>query len=386
LAPYRQVFAALQVAPGTSLEVQTEYGDRVTAQRRADGAQALYDTNTKLPVRSDDRGLGVVSQLNNSEEMRSHLDLFHATESRLRQRAASDASLIALARTPLDQLFALASKITADEAALSETRTRRSDLSDTIREREEREQSLEDRIEENSDGARKIQRFTVISIVLVIIGLAVAFLVTQLAGAAICALGLVVAAGGHILNRKVESAADVEGQAIDIQLGRVDELFNTHTLSRSRRDAEESLAESVAQWRAIVGNIKPTTLLTDRPRIEELASHLRVIDNEDVAPADTSVLVGFASMLAELNRRFPAERVPILVDDLFPQLAPQYHGALPDLILRASHRRQVIVETGDLSVAKWAAVEAVGGDALLLSDFDIDVEPIINQAVAVESH
>lgn len=94
------------------------------------------------------------------------------------------------------------------------------------------------------------------------------------------------------------------------------------------------------------------------------------------------MLVGFATLLAELNRRFPAERVPLLIDDLFAEVAPQYHGVLRDLILRGSHRRQVILETGDLHVAKWAAVEAVGGDALLLSDFNIDVEPIINDAVA----
>ena len=141
----------------------------------------------------------------------------------------------------------------------------------------------------------------------------------------------------------------------------------------------------MAQWKSIAGNIKPAALVNDRTRIEELASHLRLIDNENVLPADTDVLIGFASLLAELSRRFPAERIPILVDDLFTVVAPQYHAVLRDLILRASHRRQVILETGDLNVAKWAAVEAVGGGAVLISDFDIDVEPIINEAMAAQS-
>jgi hypothetical protein len=100
---------------------------------------------------------------------------------------------------------------------------------------------------------------------------------------------------------------------------------------------------------------------------------------------DTTLLVGFSSLLAELNRRFPAERVPLLVDDLFDSVPTQYHGVMRELLLRASHRRQVVLESSDMTVTKWAAVEAVGGDALLITDHEIDVEPIIEQAVANET-
>ncbi len=368
------------------IEVRTEYGDHVTAQRSAGGASALYDTKTKLPRDATEPSLGLVGQINSQQAMTAQLGLLHATSNRLRERVTTDADLISLARNPLDQLYSLASKITADEAALSETRTRRSDLSEVIREREVREQSITDRIDTNAEGERKIHFLTLGLFAVIAAGVAAAVLVTPIAGAAICGAALVVAGIGFVISKKFKGGSEFAGQATDIQLGRVNELFDTHDLTRNRRAAEDSLSESVAQWRAMAGNIKPETLLKDRPRIEELASHLRLIDNEDVAPADTSILVGFASLLAELNRRFPAERVPLLIDDLFPEVAPQYHGVFLELILRASHRRQVVQETGDLSVAKWAAVEAVGGNALLISDFDIDVEPIINQAVTAESH
>jgi len=385
LKPYRQVHSAMQVAPATLLQVHTEYGDQVTAHRNADGTSALYETTSKLPVRGDDPGVGLVSQLNNQAEMTAHMSLFHVTADRLRARITADADLIALARTPLDQLFTLASKITADEAELTQTRTRRSDLSQRMDERAEREQSISEQLDVTNESNRKIQFLTLALFAVIAAGVAAAVLVSTTVGLGICAAALIVAAGGYLVSKRLNSDSSIEGEALDIQLGRVNELFDTHDLTQNRRQAEGSLAESVAQWKSIAGNIKPAALVNDRTRIEELASHLRLIDNENVLPADTDVLIGFASLLAELSRRFPAERIPILVDDLFTVVAPQYHAVLRDLILRASHRRQVILETGDLNVAKWAAVEAVGGGAVLISDFDIDVEPIINEAMAAQS-
>ena len=171
-----------------------------------------------------------------------------------------------------------------------------------------------------------------------------------------------------------------------MQLDRLDELFNTTALTQNRRTAEGGLAESREQWRSIAGDAEPSVLLKDRPRIEELSRHLQLIRNAAVdTPGDTSILVGFASLLAELTRRFPAERVPLLVDDLFPEVAPQYHALTRELLLRASHRWQVVVETSDLTSTKWAAVEAVGSNALVITDYDIDVEPIIADAVSAEN-
>ena len=381
--PFLQINAAIQVAPGTSLEVRSEYGDPITAQRRADGS-AMFETNTKLPVHANSGNLGLVSQINDPQEMARLATLFYATPERLRTRVSTDKDLIALARTPLDQLFSLASRITADETALNESNSQHSDLSETIKEREIREQSISEQLDERSEDRKKIQIFTWISLAVVAAGIAAAVLVDPIIGGGICVLALLIAGFGQFQNKRVERGGGIEGQALDIQLGRVDELFDSHDITRSRRAAESSLQESITEWRSIAGNAKPSALLTHRTRIEELASHLRLIDNENVPPADTSILVGLASLLAELNRRFPAERVPLLIEDLFVEVAPQYHGVLRELIMRASHRRQVILETGDVTVAKWAAVEAVGGDALLISDFDIDVEPIINQAMAAE--
>ena len=383
LRPFQEVQAALQVAPSTIVEVQTEYGDHITAQRGANGSQVLFDTKTKLSINADDPSVGLASQLNEQHLMGSHMSLFRVSAERLRERTRTDAELIALARTPLDQLFDLAATITESEARLSDARTRRSDLTERIGEREEREQTISNHIEVSNESKRKIHFLTLALFAVIAVGIAAAVLVTPLVGGAILIGAALLSAVGFIVSKRL-GGDDFTDEAADIQLGRVDELFDTHKLTRNRRAAEESLAESVAQWRAIAGNTKPSALLTDRTRIEELAGLLRLIENEDVDPADTDVLVGFASLMAELNRRFPAERVPLLMEDLFSQVAPQYHGVLRTLILRASHRRQVILETGDLDAAKWAAVEAVGGTALLISDFDIDVEPIINQAVAAE--
>ena len=75
---YNRLINALRCAPATMVEVRTEYGDSVTAQRAAQGSSALYDTNTKMPIRSEERGLGIVSQLNHPQEMAAHMSLFHA--------------------------------------------------------------------------------------------------------------------------------------------------------------------------------------------------------------------------------------------------------------------------------------------------------------------
>jgi hypothetical protein len=44
-----------------------------------------------------------------------------------------------------------------------------------------------------------------------------------------------------------------------------------------------------------------------------------------------------------------------------------------------------VLETADMVVTKWAAVEAVGGDAMLITDHEIDVERIIGEAVASDA-
>ncbi len=381
---YNRIINALRSAPSTTLELRTEYGDNITAQRGEQGQSALYDTNNKLPIHSKERSLGIVAQLNDPHEMASHMDLFHATSQSLRARAQADAELIRLARTPLNKLFELATKITAGEAALNETQSRRSDLTASIQERNEREESISSLLEEQSEGERTTNLLTYVSFAVVLAGIAAAVMGLITVGGVLCMIGLIVAAVGHRQSKQVQGG--VEAEALEIQLGRVGELFDTHDLTRSRRAAEESLGESRNEWRSIAGTARPSALLTDRPQIEELASHLRLIENENVEKGDTSLLVGFASLLAELNRRFPAERVPLLVDDLYPEIPQQYHGAMCELLLRASHRRQVVCETADLTVAKWAAVEAVGGDAMLVTDHEIDVEPIINQAVAAQTN
>jgi len=382
LEAYQRILGALQAKPGTTIEVRTEFGDSITATRGPSGGAALFDTNNNLPISSDDRGLGIVGQLNHSQDMAAHLSLFHVTADSLRNRTTTDKDLIAVAQAPLDQLFELAARITNDEQQLNVTRDRRSSLSESIRERESEEESIKQQIEDRGEEKRKITVFALAAMALVILGLAAAFLFNVVLGLGLCVAGLIISGIGRIKNKPDEVDAEIQGKALEIQLGRVDELFDTHDVSRNRRDAEQALADSRATWRSLAGNAQPSVLLKDRPRIEELASHLQLIQNEQVdMQGDTTLLVGFASLLAELNRRFPAERVPLLVDDLFAEVEPQYHAVTRELLLRASHRRQVVLESADLVVAKWAAVEAVGGDAWLISDREIDVEPIIEQAV-----
>jgi len=384
---YERILGALHAHPGTAVEVRTEFGETVTAARTGEGVTSLFESKTKLPIRSEDRGLGIIAQLNRPQDMLEHVELFHVTVDRLRARVDRDADLIQLAQTPLDQLFDLAARITNDERDLSETQNRRSDLSESIRERETLEESLSQQIEESVEEEQRVRSFGIASMFLVVVGVAAAITTSLVLGALLCALSLATAAVGRHRNMAAEAdSGEIMGQALDVQLGRVGELFDNHDLSRNRRSAEESLADSHATWRSIAGNSSPSVLLSDRPRIEELSSHLRLIDNEPVqVQGDTSLLIGFASLLAELNRKFPAERVPLLVDDVFDSVPTQYHGVMRELILRASHRRQVILESADMLVTKWAAVEAVGGDALLITDHEIDVEPIIAEAVASES-
>jgi hypothetical protein len=384
---YERVLGALQAKPGSTIEVRTEFGDSITAKRSAKGGAALFDTNNNLAVRSDDRGLGIVGQLNYGQDMATHLKLFHVTTEAMRQRAKDDADFINVAGTPLDQLFELAQRITTDEQAVNQANDRRSSLSDSIRQRETREETISQQLEVHTEERKKIAVYAYAAVGIVLLGVVAALMMNLAIGLVFCVLASIVAAVGRAQNKSTdEDDGEIMSQALEIQLGRMDEMFDSFDLSRNRRNAEQSLADSRKLWRNLAGDCEPSVLLKDRPRLEELASHLQLIANEMVeVKGDTSLLVGFASLLAELNRRFPAERVPLLVDDLFADLEPQYHAVLRELLLRASHRRQVVLESADIIVTKWAAVEAVGGDGLLITDHEIDVEPIIQQAVATET-
>ncbi len=365
------------------MEVRSEYGETISAHRTSEGT-AMFDTRSKLPVHSTDSSLGIVGWLNTPHQMQSHIDLFHVNADRLRSRVQQDAALIHLAQTPLDQLFDLADHITTAEVALAKVRDERSDLSESKREREVREQSLHAALEAQNEGEKKTQLATFGGIGLVVLGAIVAFLVALPVGIGLAVIGLALAAGGAVLASRGGNR-DMSAEAMEFQLGRVDELFNTQSLTRDRRSAEDDLAQRREEWRSIAGDAEPSVLIKDRPRIEELASHLQLISHAQVAvPGDTAVLIGFASLLAELSRRFPAERVPLLIDDLFPFVPPQYHAILRELILRASHRRQVVLETEDIDTTKWAAVEAVGSSALVITDYDIDAERIIEEIVSTD--
>lgn len=381
---FGRVADGLAVTIGSTMEVETEYGDAVSVHRTTEGT-AMFDTRTKLPIHADDRSLGLVGWLNDRQQMAAHRDLFHVTAATLRSRVQEDANLIHLAQTPLDQLFELADKITSSERTLAQVQDDRSEFSETQREREVRESRIQAQLEEQHLGRKKANLFTYGALALMIVGIAVAVLVALPIGAGVCVVGVLVALVGKMFAKKA-SGNDASTEAMEMQLGRLDELFETQNLTSSRRTAEGGLAESKQQWTNIAGDADPSVLLKDRPRIEELASHLQLINTAQVsAPGDTSILVGFASVLAELARRFPAERVPLLVEDVFPEVPPQYHAVMRELLLRASHRRQVLLETADLAVAKWAALEAVSSNALLITDHDIDVESIIANAVDAET-
>ncbi len=380
---FDRISAALRVTPGSTLEVRSEYGETISAHRTNEGT-ALFDTRSKLPVHATDSSLGIVSWLNNPQQMQSHMPLFHVNAELLRARSQQDVDLIRLAQTPLDQLFGLADHITSAELALAKVRDQREDLSASKREREVREQSLNAELDAHSEGQRKVQMLTFGAIGLAVVGIIVALLVALPIGLGMVGLGAIIAGLSRF---QASKAADkeVSSEALDIQLGRVDELFDTQNLTRNRRNAELDLAKRWEEWRSIAGDAEPSVLIKDRPRIEELASHLELISRTQTAsPGDTSVLIGLASLLAELSRRFPAERVPLLIDDLFPFVPAPHHGLLRELILRASHRRQVVLETADITVTKWAAVEAVGSHALVITDYDIDAERIIEEAVSTD--
>lgn len=341
-APFNRVAAALRVTPGTIMEVRSDYGDPVSAHRSAH-SRALYDTRTKLPVHTDDHGLGIVACLNDPTQMGNYANLFHVNAETLRARATNDADLIRLAQTPLDQLFDLANKVTAAERALASVRDGRHKIAES--------QPQVDKPEPRSvDEVETKKKRGLLSIIDKIRG---------------------------------EDDDITDTETSEMQLGRLDDLFKATTLTKDRRSAEGDIEQRREEWNAIAGDIEPSALLHDRPRIEKLASHLKLISlAQGTSPGDTSVLVGFASLLAELSRRFPAERVPLLIEDLFDDVAPQYHALLRDLLWRASHRRQVVLETANVDVAKWAAEAALSSDALLITDYDIDVEPIIAKAQA----
>ena len=378
-----RVANALRVVPGSTMEVRTEYGETVSAHRTAEDT-ALFDTRSKLPVHTTDSSLGIVASLNDPNQMRSYIELFHVGPESLKARVQQDAQLIHLAQTPLDQLFSLANDISTAEDALAKVQDDRSNLSESRRERESREQSLHEEMQANDEVKQKDSIYSAVAILFLIAGLAIAILVALPVGLGVLLLGIVVALLGKRIGAKA-NFGETDAQALDLQLGRVDELFDTQNITRNRRHAEEELAQRRAQWHAIAGDAEPAVLIKDRPRIEELASHLQLISHaQGETPGDTSVLVGFASLLAELARRFPAERVPLLIDDPFESVAAEYHLALRELILRASHRRQVILETSDLETTKWAAVEAVGSNAIVITDYDIETDRIIDEAVSAE--
>jgi len=383
-APFDRVSRALLGDRGSHLELRTENDDPVVALRPADGEAQLINPELEDPLTAEELARsGVVAQLNSAAPMVTLMKLLSVSTSALRQRAYDDEDLIKLAQTPLDQLWTVAQEIQANREAVSHTEMQGTDLHEAVRERESIEETFSDMLQKKETHARRNK--------LLYLGAGGALAVAALVAASFnpffavpfIVVGALLGVAGYITarNRSLEeSHAELTdqfgGTGFGVQLGRLDELFNTNSIYRKQREARDNLDRSMEIWRRLAGAADPKVLVRERPRIEELAGHIRIINNEQaVEPGsdDHRVLLGFASLLAELTRRFPSERVPLLIEDVFADLHVDYHPALRELIQRATHRRQVVLETADTSVAQWVAAEAVAGQALLITDQPISV-------------
>jgi hypothetical protein len=381
-AAYERVYQGLKGIRGSHLEVVTENRDHLIALRPADGDPSLIDSRHETEILPENmKGIGIVGQLNDAEAMTSHLRLLHVTHDSLLRRATSDADMIRLAQTPLDQLWTLANSIQSDQEVLQHTETQGENLSAAAAERDATEMEISGILDRKADNDKRNQQFYMAAGVALGLAALAAVVVTPLAAAPFILIAIGLGAAGATAARNEDLLAEHQhvtdnyGSELGLALERVDQLFDNHSISRNQREARKNLDRSVSQWRDLAGGASPEILIRERPRLEELAGHLRVVNNESVADIDEMeklALVGFASLLAELSRRFPSERVPLLIDDLFPSIHQTYHSVLRELIERASHRRQVVLETGDRSAIQWAAAEVVSGNALLITDQEID--------------
>ena len=383
-APFERIDRALRGERGAHLEVRTENRDPVLALRPVEGEVQLIDPELEEPL---DEGqlarAGIVSQLNSAGPMAGHLRLLYVSTEALLRRAETDDALIRLAQTPVDQLWTVASEIQANRETVNHTEVQGSDLHESVRERESIEETFSDILEEKEEHARRNRLFYLGAGVALAAAAIVAATFNPLFAAPLIVVGGILGVLGYIAARneslddkQAELTEQFGGTGFGVQLGRLDELFNTNTMYRRQREARDQLDRSLELWREMAGPVDPSVLIRERPRIEELAGHIRIINNEQVAeagPDDLQILFGFAALLADLTRRFPAERVPLMIEDLFADLHPEYHAALRELIQRATHRRQVILETASADVARWVAAEAVAGQALLITDQPISV-------------
>ncbi len=386
-APFDRVNAALRGERGSHLEVHTENRDPIIALRPQDGNAQLIDPDLEEPIgESELSRLGLVGQLNQAGPMVGLLRHLVVTADSLRQRTQTDAQIIHLAQTPIDRLWTVASEIQANLHTVSHTEAQGSDLNDTVRERETIEESFSDLLDEKEESVRRNKRFYLGSGVCLAVAALVAASMNPLYAIPLLLVGAGLGIAGYLSSRDkdleerhAELAEQYGGSGFGVQLGRLDELFNTNTIYRRQREARDNLKRSLELWHELAGPADPEILIKERPRLEELAGHIRIIDNEqtiEAGPDDRQVLIGFASLLADLSRRFPAERVPLLVEDLFAEVHPELHDALKELVMRASNRRQVIIETANSDVAKWVAAEAIAGQAMLITDQPISVSPL----------
>ncbi|NNC79506.1 MAG: hypothetical protein HKN94_05065 [Acidimicrobiales bacterium] len=402
LTVYGQVLSALQVKRGSHIEVRTETGDHLVALRSDDGETSLIDPTHDLPVAPEvESRLGLISQLNDPIEMNRHIELWHVTVEGLRARAEADNDMINLAQSPLDQLWAIANQIQDNRDTLSHAENEGSSITEQAQERASKEAEVDEVFAAVDEAEDMNKRFLLgAGVLLALAAVSLALLGTIGLYLAILLLLAAIAAGVYgakftrnsLLNSKRDELAEEFGHSdLGVQLGRVDELFSTHTVHQKRRKAREQLTSALQVWTEYAGRVRPEILLRERPRIEELAGHIRIINNEladNASPEDHDLLLGLASLLAEMSRKFPTECVPMLFDDLFTEIHPEYHGVLRELIVRATHRRQVVLECASLEVARWAATEAVAGNALLITDQEIPVqgEAVVAPAEAVAAH
>ena len=386
-APFERVDRALRGERGSHLEVRTENHDPIVALRPAEGDLQFIDPELEEELSSEELARsGVVAQLNSAAPMVTLMKLLSVSTTSLRRRAEDDEDLIRLAQTPLDQLWTVANEIQANRETVIHTEMQGSDLHDAVRERESIEESFIDILDKKETNARRNRLFYLGAGVALAIAAMVAatfnplFAVPPiLVGAALGAAGYITARNRSLEDQQAELTEQFGGTGFGVQLGRLDELFNTNSIYRRQREARDNLDRSLEVWRELAGSAEPDVLIRERPRIEELAGHIRIINNEQAAKAgsdDREILLGFASLLAELTRRFPSERVPLLIEDLFADLHIEYHAALRELIQRATHRRQVVLETADADVARWVAAEAVAGQAVLITDQPISVSAL----------
>ena len=373
--------------PGVHCEILADNGTRFALFRPNGGHHRVVDVDHAIDVThrfADARG-AIDLLASAGIDVRAARRRMRVTSADLATMSQSDDIVRRLAKLDPVELWSAAKRIQITDQRLADEAA----ASGSAPEDAEVVRSIEDRHQAFEDAQGRHERVRVMSFVVgafsALAAVPTAVFLGRIAAMPFVLAAAVVTALSFVQFKRMEQARAAEQEALQragaesylgFHLHRVNGLLADDTNRQQLMYVAEEHRESLAIWKALVGDVDVDWVLEHREDITTAArlhadvtsmNHRSTNPDEAKASQASDLAHALVGRLGAVRHLGPGgESFPLILDDPFTDLDSDMKLPLLELVGRSSAGQQVVILTEDDDVTSWGRLEALTGDVMVL--------------------